>query len=124
MKTDRQHLLLCGVLVCVSIAATGPVLEMGLNDDWSYAYTARELAETGRLQYHGWASAMLGVQAWFAALVIRALGFSFTTVRLTTSVFAVGCALLLYSLSRVAGLNRSFAGFCALALGLSPLFIP
>jgi dolichyl-phosphate-mannose-protein mannosyltransferase len=124
MKTDRQFILFCALLVLVSIAATGPVLEMGLNDDFSYTYTARELAATGRLHYHGWASAMLGFQAWFAALAIRAFGFSFTTVRLTTSVFAVGCSLVLYRLGRTAGLNPSFAALGALALVLSPLFIP
>src|SRR5262245_44866943 len=109
MKTDRQHLLLCGALVCLSIAATGPVLEMALNDDWSYTYIARELATSGRLRYVGWASAMVGFQAWLAALVIKIFGFSFTAVRLTTALSAVGSSLVLFSIGRRAGLNRSFA---------------
>src|SRR3954447_21976857 len=124
MKTDRQNLALCALLVLVSIAATVPVLEMGLNDDWSYTYIARDLAATGRLHYYGWASAMVGFQAWFAALVIRAFGFSFTAVRLTTAVFAVGCSTLLFTIGRLIGLNRSFATLATLSVVLSPLFIP
>src|SRR5262245_54467893 len=124
MKTDRRNLFVCALLVLSSIAATVTVLEMGLHDDWSYTYTARDLAATGQFHYFGWASAMVGIQAWFAALVIRILGFSFTTVRLTTAVFAVGSAPVLYKLYRAAGLNTSFAFLGTLAVVISPLFIP
>src|SRR4029079_12810774 len=55
---------------------------------------------------------------------IRALGFSFTIVRLTTAVFAAGCALLLYKLGRVTGLNSAFASFGTLAVVISPLAVP
>ena len=122
--TSRHNLLLCVAVVVLSIAATNPVLEMGLNDDWSYTYSARELAATGHLHYHGWASAMLGAQAWFAALAIRAVGFSFTIVRLTTAVFAAGCAFLLFKLGRATGLNSAFACFGTLAVVISPLVVP
>src|SRR6185503_19473444 len=124
MKTDRQAVVWCGVLVMLSIAATMPVLEMGLNDDWSYTFIARNLSTTGRLQYFGWASAMVGVQAWCAALIISIFGFSFTAVRLTTSIFAVGCAVLLFTIARLSGLNRSFAMLAALSIVLSPVFTP
>ena len=124
MKTDRQAVVWCGVLVMLSIAATMPVLEMGLNDDWSYTFIARNLSTTGRLQYFGWASAMVGVQAWCAALIISIFGFSFTAVRLTTSIFAVGCAVLLFKIARLSGLNRSFAMLAALSIVLSPVFTP
>ncbi len=123
-KADGSALVLCAGLVVASIAATLPVLEMGLNDDWSYAYIARHLAETGQLAYDGWASAMVGFQAWFGALIIKTFGFSFTALRVSTSIYAVGCALLLFTISRRAGLNRSFACLATLSVVLSPVFIP
>jgi hypothetical protein len=67
---------------------------------------------------------MVGIQAWFAALVIRLFGFSFTAVRLTTAVFAVGCALILFKLGRRIGLNPSYARLGTLAVVLSPIFVP
>ncbi len=100
------------------------MLEMGVNDDWSYAWTARGLAQTGHFTYSGWSEPMLGVQATWAAALIRLFGFSFTVVRLSTLPFAGGCAFLLYVLARRAGLNAAYAAFGSLAVAVSPLFIP
>ncbi len=121
---NRRLPLICALLVAVSVLATVPVLEMGVNDDWSYTWTARELARTGHLTYNGWATAMIGVQAYWAALWIRLFGFSFTLVRLTTLPFAAGCAALLYVLGRRAGLAPRLAAFGALTVTLSPVFTP
>jgi 4-amino-4-deoxy-L-arabinose transferase-like glycosyltransferase len=123
MRTDTRNLLICCGLVLLTVAAAGPVLEMGLIDDFSYAYTARELAATGRLRYYGTAP-MLGVQVWFAALVIRLIGFSFTALRLTTALMAVGCAILLYRIGRTVGLKPAFACLATLTVVLSPVFVP
>ena len=121
---DRRYIALSIALVLLALIATFPVLEMGLNDDWSYAYTARQLATTGHWRYTGWTTPMLGVQGLLGALVIRLVGFSFTALRLTTSLFAVGCAVLSYRLARFFGLNPVFALFATLSSVLSPLFIP
>ncbi len=124
MNTDLRNSLLCAVLVSGSVLATVPILEMGVNDDWSYTYTTRELASSGRLTYNGWGEPMVGVQAYWGALIIKLFGFSFTAVRLSTIVFAVGSALMLYGLARYAGLQPVFALFGALVVALSPLFLP
>ncbi len=124
MRTDRLYSVIGALLVAACVLGAVPVLEMGVNDDWSYTYIARELASSGHLIYTGWAVPMIGLQAWWAALLIKLFGFSFTLVRLSTLPFAVGCALLLYRLARYAGLNPSFALFGALVVALSPLFIP
>jgi hypothetical protein len=121
---DRARPLLCAALAAASILATIPVLEMGLYDDWSYTYTARALAVSGRMAYTNWGAPMVGVQACWAAALIRLFGFSFTLVRLSTLPFAAGCAFLLYWLGRAAGLNPRFAVFASLSVALSPLFIP
>lgn len=121
---DRLYSTLAAALTTAAILATVPVLEMGINDDWSYTWVARELANTGHLVYNGWIGAMIGVQAAWAALLIRCFGFSFTLVRLSTLPFAAACAFLLYRLGRSAGLNASFALFGSLSVTLSPVFTP
>ncbi len=121
---DHRNAALCAALAVVSVLATIPFLETSFNDDWSYTFTALQLAETGKLTYNGWGALIVGVQAAWAALIIRLFGFSFTAVRLSTLVFDAGSALLLYAFGRRAGLRPSLAVFGTLAVVLSPLFIP
>ena len=123
-RQDRNFQILIALLIVASVLASFPVLEMGMNDDWSYTFMARDLARTGHLHYVGWASAIVGLQAWWAALWIRLFGFSFTLVRLTTLPFAAGCGVLIYRLGRYAGLKPSLAFFGSVTLTLSPLFVP
>jgi hypothetical protein len=124
MNRDLRNALLCALLTAFCILATIPVLEMGVNDDWSYTRTARDLANTGRLVYDGWTVTMMGVQAYWAALFIKLFGFSFTLVRLTTLPLAAGCALLLYALGRRADLSPSLSALGTLFIVLSPVFVP
>jgi hypothetical protein len=121
---DRYFPALAAALVVAAVLATNPVLEMGVNDDWSYAWIARHLAATGHFAYNGWVGTMLGLQAAWGALLIRIFGFSFTLLRLSTLPFAAGCAILLYRFGRAAGLNPHFALFASLSVILCPVFIP
>ena len=116
--------ILCVALVAAAFLATVPWLEMGVNDDWSYLWTAHTLAKTGAFSYSGWSEPMIGIQAVWAAWLFRIFGFSFTLARFSTLPFAAGTAVLLNRMGRLAGLNARFAFFGALALTLSPLFIP
>jgi dolichyl-phosphate-mannose-protein mannosyltransferase len=119
-----RDLLVCTLLPLACGLATFPILEMGVNDDWSYTYTARVLADTGQFRYNGWAAMPLVPQAYLAALVIRVFGFSFTAVRMVGILFACGCGALLYDLGYRSGLRSNFAVFGSLALTLSPLTLP
>ncbi len=103
---------------------TNPIVESGVNDDWSYTKSALDLARTGHLLYNGWSAAMLGAQAYWGALFIKLFGFSFSVVRLSVAPLAAGCAMLLYVLHRRAGLPAGLASFGALATAVSPFFIP
>jgi len=123
-RDDRNFQILIAFLIVACVLASDPSLEMGMNDDWSYTFMARDLARTGHLHYVGWASAIVGLQAWWAALWIRLFGFSFTLVRLTTLPFAAGCGVLIYRLGRCAGLTPSLAFFGSVTVTLSPLFVP
>ncbi len=121
---DTRACILSAVAVLISVIATVPVLEMGVNDDWSYAFSALRLAQTGRLTYNGWGQPFLGVQALWGAWTIQLFGFSFTGLRLSLLPFAMGCATVLFLLSRRVGLRTGIALFGTLTFCLSPLFIP
>jgi hypothetical protein len=122
-RRDLQYSLLCALLVLGAMALTIPVVESGVNDDWSYTKTALDLAQTGHLIYNGWAAATLGVQAYWGALFIKLFGFSFLAVRLSTAPLAAGCAVLLYALHRRANLPPGLAIFGTLTIALSLAFI-
>lgn len=124
MKYLSANALLCAFLTVLAVLATHPVLEMGTNDDWSYARTALDLARTGHIVYNGWATAMLGWQLYWGAVVIKLFGFSFLALRFSTLPFAMGAAYLLHQISVRLGLNARNAILATLTIVLSPLFLP
>ncbi len=97
---------------------------MGLIDDFSYVKTAFIFAQTGHFVFNGWATAMLGAQIVWAAPFIKLLGYSFFATRVSTVVLATLCVWITHSVFRRVGVDRWPAVFGALALGLSPLFVP
>lgn len=121
---DVRNACLCAAVALAAVALTVPTAGMGVNDAWSYALTVRDLARTGHFVYNGWATAMLGVQALWAALLVRLFGFSHDLVRASAAPFIAGCAALLYALHRRCGLPEAWAVFGALCVVLSPVFIP
>jgi hypothetical protein len=97
--------------------------EMGINDDWSYIYSALRLAETGHVHYVGWASAMVGWQLYLGAALIKLFGFSFTAPRLgTLLVGAITAYLMQRTLVRF-GLTEENAVLGTLTYVFSALFL-
>ncbi|HSU66331.1 MAG TPA: glycosyltransferase family 39 protein [Tepidisphaeraceae bacterium] len=123
-RRDLLLALLCASVTVGWLLATNPVAELPFNDDFSYSFTARELARTGHLQFNGWATAALGPQAYWGALLIRIFGFSFTLLRLGALPLAGAAAALGYALARRCGLRPGLAALSALTLALSPLCLP
>jgi hypothetical protein len=120
----RADALFCSIFTVLAVLAAKPFTEIGLIDDCSYLRTAFIFAKTGRLVYNGWATAMLGWQAVWAAPFLNLFGYSFTAARMSTLVLSAICVWLTHSIFRLAGLNRSNANFGALAVGLSPIIAP
>jgi hypothetical protein len=116
--------LWCAIAVALCALASQPKLEMGFNDDFSYIWTAKVLADTGHVVYNGWATAMLGWQLYLGALFIKAFGFSFTVVRASILVVGMATAALLQRLFARMGLNEWNATLATLSIALSPLFLP
>ncbi len=99
-------------------------VENGMNDDWSFIRTARDLAQTGHLRYNGWSAPLIGFQAYWGALFVKLFGFSFTVVRASTWVLTLSSIPVLWSLFRnvVADENQAFFG--VIAFLFSPLILP
>jgi Dolichyl-phosphate-mannose-protein mannosyltransferase len=122
--TFRRSLIICFIILAAAIAATVPVVEMPVNDDFSYSRVAFNVAETGRLIYSGWGSPIVGIQAYWAAIFIKLFGFSFQTLRFAALPFTFGGAALLQALFKRSGVNPAIAIFGVLCILLSPLAIP
>jgi Dolichyl-phosphate-mannose-protein mannosyltransferase len=116
--------LWCALAVALCILASGPRLEMGFGDDFSYIWTARTMADTGHFVYNGWATAMLGWQIYLGALFIKLFGFSFTAVRASSVLVGMATGALLQHLFVRVGVNEWNATLASLTLAVSPLFLP
>ena len=123
-RTDIRNAALCGSAVVFACLLVWPFANMPFDDDWSYAFTVKRLAETGHLIYNGWSSPSLISQAYWALIWVKLLGFSFNVLRLSTIPLAGGSAAVTYLLARRSGLLISSSVFSALLLGISPLFLP
>lgn len=114
----------CVLLLLLCILAIRPFAEIGLNDDWSYIYSAHVLATTGHVVYNGWAAFMLGWQLYLGALFIKLFGFSFTAVRASIVVLSLVTTALIHALLLRFGLRPWNAALGTCTLVLSPLFLP
>jgi hypothetical protein len=116
--------LVCGLVVVACILACRPFVEAGYIDDWSMARTAHIFAETGHFAYNGWAAMTEGWQILWGALFVRIFGFSYTVVRLSLlpvtflAIYLFRQCLIQFRFTE----RRATLG--ALALGLSPIFLP
>jgi Dolichyl-phosphate-mannose-protein mannosyltransferase len=82
------------------------------------------MADTGRIVYNGWATAMLGWQIYLGALFIKLFGFSFTAVRASALIVGMATAALLQRLFVRLGVNEWNSTLATLTLTVSPLFLP
>ncbi|WP_353071743.1 glycosyltransferase family 39 protein [Tunturiibacter gelidoferens] len=114
---------LCGLFLVLAIVVSHPVAEMGLDDDWSYIWSARVLADTGHVVYNGWSAAMLGWQLYLGALFFKIFGFSFFIARVSVLVVAVATIMLAQRLLVRLGVNEWNATVGALMIALSPVFL-
>jgi 4-amino-4-deoxy-L-arabinose transferase-like glycosyltransferase len=114
---------LCGLFLLLAIVVSHPVAEMGLDDDWSYIWSARVLADTGHVVYNGWATAMLGWQLYLGALFFKIFGFSFFLARASVLIVAVATIMLVQRLFVRLGVNEWNATVGTLMIALSPAFL-
>ena len=113
----------CALACLLCLLIVNPRADIGLNDDWSYIFSANRLAQTGHIAYNGWAAPILGVQLYLGALFIRLFGFSFTVVRATSMVAFLLSAVLAHTILLRCGVRARNAVLGTLTLMLSPLYL-
>jgi hypothetical protein len=100
----------------------GPWGNYPLNDDWSYARTARKLAETGTLAVDPASQAAVVGQALLATPIIWLFGFSHTLLRLLTIAFGTLGLWAVDRLLRLASCPADVRLPCLLLLAFNPLY--
>lgn len=123
-RTDARIALLCAAAVAAAFFIVNPFVQMPFDDDWSYAFTVRELIHGGGLLYNGWSAPLIITHVWWAAIFAKIFGYSFIVLRFSTFPQAIGCAVLAYLLARRADVPPAGSIFFSLLLCLSPLFLP
>ncbi|HNN92951.1 MAG TPA: glycosyltransferase family 39 protein [Pseudomonadota bacterium] len=106
------------IVACVGIGGDYP-----LNDDWAYAYTARYMAQTGKLRILDWAAPGLLSHAVWGAALLRWVGDSYVVLRCGTLAFAAVGMVVCYILARQCGLAVLGALLSAWAMGFSPWYV-
>jgi hypothetical protein len=115
--------LLCTSALILCILVTRPVLNMGMDDDWSYVWCSRTLADTGHILYNGYVEPMLGWQLYLGALFIKVFGFSFTALRVSTLLVAIAAIILTQQLFVRFGITSRNSTIATLTIALSPVFL-
>jgi hypothetical protein len=121
-RIRRVDLLICigAVIVAVLVDPRG---DFPLSDDWSYAYTARGICESGNIEFLPWTGASVLFQAAYGALACKIVGFSFTVLRLSTIVMATLGAIALNHLLTALGTGPKTTGLAVAAFALNPLYV-
>jgi hypothetical protein len=105
------------------MAAHPSLKGMGWGDEWSYVWSARILADTGRIVYNGYTQPMLGWQLYLGALFIKLLGFSFATLRIAMLPVAMAAVVLTQRNFVRLGVSEWNSVIATLTLALSPAFL-
>ncbi|PSB54295.1 hypothetical protein C7B61_22425, partial [filamentous cyanobacterium CCP1] len=107
-----------GILILI----VNPIGEFPINDDWAYAFSVRELLETGDFQFSDWTATNLLTQVLWGTLFCLPFGFSFTALRFSTLTLGLAGILATYGLLREVNLSRPLSFFAALVVALNPIY--
>ena len=115
--------LLTGLWVGLILLAD-PRGEFSLNDGWSYAKSAQNLVQQGRLELGGWTSMPLLVHLLWGALFCLPFGFSLEALRVSALVAGWGLLVAVYLFQRADQSSRAASLLGNLVLLVIPLFLP
>ncbi len=107
----------------VILVLVNPVGEFPLNDDWAFSGEVASLINHGHLQFTNWGVMTLISQVMLGFGVCKVFGFSFTILRILTSVVALSGILISYKILKHISGNESLALFSSILLAVDPMFI-
>src|SRR5262249_29871794 len=116
---DCLWIAVCEVLVALVLR---PFQNTPFVDDWTYAWSVAWLLQHAELKILEWSSNLNIVQVLWGALFCLPVGFSFTALRVSTWVLAIGCLWGFYWLLRELDISRRLALLGTATLGANPIF--
>jgi 4-amino-4-deoxy-L-arabinose transferase-like glycosyltransferase len=102
--------------------ALRPFEDMPFIDDWTYALSVEQLLKTGELRISDWSAHYPIVQVLWGAVFCLPFGFSFSALRVSTSVLACVGALAFHAILRELGRPRSDSLVATFLLLTHPVF--
>ncbi len=105
------------------IAAVDPRHEFPVEDDWDYSKTVLNLLQTGVFHRLEVTQATVVFPAMWGALFAKALGYSFTTLRLSTLALAFGALMFFHALLGELEFDVPRRLLATLALMIAPAFV-
>ena len=90
----------------INILLIQPWGDFPLNDDWQYAHITKQFAETLQIKIDVPIAPTVILQTLFGGIITSLFGFSHTYLRILTLFFSSILILILYSIQRIAGVNK------------------
>lgn len=106
----------------VTISIVNPIGNFPLNDDWSFALTVKHLLDHGYFRPTDWASMTQLTNTLWGSLFCLPLGFSFTTLRISTLTIALLAILCTYKLASELKIPRYIKYIIIFLLAYNPIF--
>lgn len=103
-KRERALVWALGVIpVFIMLILGGGVLNLPMNDEFSYARLAEAFSNTGRIQLNGWGTPLMLPQMVVGAAIIKIFGFNYGTLHWVGIVSTAVASGFLYRFLRAAG---------------------
>ncbi len=103
-KRERALVWALGVIpVFLMLILGGGVLNLPMNDEFSYARLAEAFSKTGRIQLNGWGTPLMLPQMVVGAAIIKIFGFNYGTLHWFGIVSTAVASGFLYRFLRAAG---------------------
>jgi hypothetical protein len=120
IRTEWRALLILALWFAAAAIAVGAHRDIPVIDDWTYAWSVERLLHDGRIEVLDWSAVYpLGHSLWGAAWSL-VLGFSFTTLRLSTLALSFLATCALYLILRELDARPRIALLGALTVAANP----
>jgi len=121
-NADWKMVAMISAVWLIMIILVNPVGNFPLNDDWSFAASARLLADSGHFVFPDWSAANIVAQIFWGSLFIKTFGFSFTVLRFSTLLLGLIAIIALYKLLREINTSSSLSAMGALLIAVNPIY--
>jgi Dolichyl-phosphate-mannose-protein mannosyltransferase len=125
-SNPRQQIVGLGVILILFgllVAWANPIRNFPMGDDWEYARTVQRLITTGQFYRSPVVQATAFFPALWGALFSAVLGFSFTTLRISTLPLAAGTLVAFYLVLGELDFKPALRPLGTLTLMVAPLFV-